>query len=411
MAFTPKLTYKGKPLVRKDNELYYGRMTDPYVLYLQILTTTPVGDQQVADKVHLMLLSTDTTKAPQERVARQTTKHGLYNALDMERVVWSNDIEDFKPATDVKDDKTIGGKYMDLVKTDAAQLTKVEKTSGKDTYEITVGGDTYDKVPTDVSDLIGLKVKVLIKEKSNGDTDVYGVYADDDSKIIATGTVGELKSVSGENKKTKLKDTEYKLDNDKSTVNAIEPNVSTTVKLTDLEGYTAVDKVAGTIKLIDTNGNNKADVVVYIPAVVGKITYVGSKSITINNGVGSQDIDDLDIYTGYAKDDYVAVVDDGLTASGNYGVTKLDTTSAKVNSIKSSTPVEVKINDSWFKIATGSVADDTASVKSGSTYDFVTVGNYVVNAKETESASSEAASSEAAVSEAASSEAASTTAA
>ena len=51
MAFTPKLTYKGKPLVRKDNELYYGRMTDPYVLYLQILTTTPVGDQQVADKV------------------------------------------------------------------------------------------------------------------------------------------------------------------------------------------------------------------------------------------------------------------------------------------------------------------------------------------------------------------------
>ena len=83
MAYTPKLTYKGKPLVRKDNELYYGSMTDPYVLYLQILTTTPVGEQQVADKVHLMLLSTDTTKAPQERVARQTTKHGLYNALDL----------------------------------------------------------------------------------------------------------------------------------------------------------------------------------------------------------------------------------------------------------------------------------------------------------------------------------------
>ena len=37
MPFTPKLTYKGKPLVRKDNELYYGRMTDPYVLRMQIL--------------------------------------------------------------------------------------------------------------------------------------------------------------------------------------------------------------------------------------------------------------------------------------------------------------------------------------------------------------------------------------
>ena len=83
MAFTPKLTYKGKPLVRKDNELYYGNMTDPYVLYLQIMTTKPMGEQQVADKVHLMLLSTDTTKAPQERVMRQTTKIGLYNALDI----------------------------------------------------------------------------------------------------------------------------------------------------------------------------------------------------------------------------------------------------------------------------------------------------------------------------------------
>ena len=83
MAFTPKLTYKGKPLVRKDNELYYGNMTDPYVLYLQILTTNKVGELDVAEKVHLMLLSTDTTKAPQDRVMRQTTKMGLYNALDI----------------------------------------------------------------------------------------------------------------------------------------------------------------------------------------------------------------------------------------------------------------------------------------------------------------------------------------
>ena len=83
MPFTPKLTYKGKPLVRKDNELYYGRMTDPYVLYLQILSTKQSDNMQVADKVHLQLLSTDETKAPEARVARQTTKNGLYNALDI----------------------------------------------------------------------------------------------------------------------------------------------------------------------------------------------------------------------------------------------------------------------------------------------------------------------------------------
>ena len=96
MPFTPKLTYKGKPLVRKDNELYYGKMTDPYVLYLQILTTAPMGDQQVADKVHLMLLSTDTTKAP--RIARQTTKHGLYNALDIGSIWLEKAIKSSQPA-------------------------------------------------------------------------------------------------------------------------------------------------------------------------------------------------------------------------------------------------------------------------------------------------------------------------
>ena len=84
-----------------------------------------------------------------------------------------------------------------LVKTDAAQLLSVEKTSGKDTYEITLGkavnygdGDhtkaKFDKVPTDVADMIGLNVKVLVKAKANGDTNVYGVYADDDSKVLAS---------------------------------------------------------------------------------------------------------------------------------------------------------------------------------------------------------------------------------
>ena len=65
-------------------------MTDPYVLYLQILTTTPVGNEAVADKVQLMLLSTDTSKAPQERVMRQSTKRGLYNALDIGSI-WLQD--------------------------------------------------------------------------------------------------------------------------------------------------------------------------------------------------------------------------------------------------------------------------------------------------------------------------------
>ncbi|HJB59706.1 MAG TPA: hypothetical protein H9771_08670 [Candidatus Faecalibacterium faecipullorum] len=83
MSYQPKLTYKGKPLVRKDNELYYGWMSDPYVLYLQVLTTAPVDGQDLPDKVQVTLLSTDLSKSVRERTARQSVRHGLYNALDI----------------------------------------------------------------------------------------------------------------------------------------------------------------------------------------------------------------------------------------------------------------------------------------------------------------------------------------
>ena len=39
MAYTPKLTYKGRPLVRCGNEIYYGSLSDPYVVFMQVLTT------------------------------------------------------------------------------------------------------------------------------------------------------------------------------------------------------------------------------------------------------------------------------------------------------------------------------------------------------------------------------------
>ena len=81
MAYTPKLTYKGRPLVRCGNVIYYGSMSDPYVVYLQVLSTIKENGVDVADKVHIVLLSTDDTKPLPERIVRQANKVGLYNAL------------------------------------------------------------------------------------------------------------------------------------------------------------------------------------------------------------------------------------------------------------------------------------------------------------------------------------------
>ena len=50
MAYTPKLTYKGRPLVRCGNDIYYGSMSDPYVVYLQVLSTIKENGVDVADR-------------------------------------------------------------------------------------------------------------------------------------------------------------------------------------------------------------------------------------------------------------------------------------------------------------------------------------------------------------------------
>lgn len=81
MDHTP-LSYKGKPLVRKGNELYYGDMKDKYIIYMQIISTQELNGETVADKIKLFLMSTDTTKSPLDRIIKSSDKRGLFVALD-----------------------------------------------------------------------------------------------------------------------------------------------------------------------------------------------------------------------------------------------------------------------------------------------------------------------------------------
>lgn len=87
MAFKAALQYKKRPLLRCKNEMYYGKMTDPYVVYMQILSTKEENGQETPDKVALMLLSTDSSLALKDRLSKQTVKNGLYNALDFANVM------------------------------------------------------------------------------------------------------------------------------------------------------------------------------------------------------------------------------------------------------------------------------------------------------------------------------------
>ena len=96
MAFTPKLTYKGSPLVRCGNDIYYGSMTEPYIVYLQVLNTKKENGVDVADKVHIILLSTDDSKPLPERIVRQANKVGLFNALSFGYIMLRGQLKEQK---------------------------------------------------------------------------------------------------------------------------------------------------------------------------------------------------------------------------------------------------------------------------------------------------------------------------
>lgn len=77
------LTYKGKPLVRKGNEIYYGDMSEKYVIKLEILSTKTEGDLVLADKVKVLLMLSDTEIKLKDRIIKTSEKTGLYEAMDI----------------------------------------------------------------------------------------------------------------------------------------------------------------------------------------------------------------------------------------------------------------------------------------------------------------------------------------
>ncbi len=82
------LTYKGLPLVRSNDEFYYGDPNEKVIAYLKVLSTRQVGDATVSDKIHVSLISTDTSLDLIRRMipGKSGVRNGLYNALDVASV-------------------------------------------------------------------------------------------------------------------------------------------------------------------------------------------------------------------------------------------------------------------------------------------------------------------------------------
>ena len=81
------LEYKGHPLQRKDNIIYYGSFADKYIIMIQSLDTKKVKDLDVATKVSVQLQLTDPTIKSRDRVVKKSEKDSLYAAIDV-AAVW-----------------------------------------------------------------------------------------------------------------------------------------------------------------------------------------------------------------------------------------------------------------------------------------------------------------------------------
>ena len=81
------LEYKGHPLQRKDNIIYYGSFADKYIIMMQILSTEKVKDLDVANKVSVQLQLTDSEIKTRDRIVKKVEKNSLYSAMDV-AAVW-----------------------------------------------------------------------------------------------------------------------------------------------------------------------------------------------------------------------------------------------------------------------------------------------------------------------------------
>lgn len=77
------ITYKGRPLVRSGDTIYYGSMADEYVVMMQITDKKTENNLDMSKKISLKLILTDESVNLLERIKRTAERDSLYESLDI----------------------------------------------------------------------------------------------------------------------------------------------------------------------------------------------------------------------------------------------------------------------------------------------------------------------------------------
>ena len=341
---------------------------------------------------------------------RQYAAQLIYNAIDTATVVWRDDAY-----TNVNvlgaDNQTIGEKYMGLKYATGVLMASgkvgLDGTGASEALVVkadekqTVLGTEYSKnslikfvdIKNDYSDLLGMNVKVMYKDKDK----VYGVYATDDNDVNIAALASDLDTVSGE-AKFKVDDVKYKVNDNGMIIYTIGVDADGDVVINP----TKVENTAADIKskisaikdndmeitVVSNDNDEKVDAIFVNNKTFAKLTTVNSTSVSYKpvlldmkgNTTGSAvkldlEDDEPEVYDGYKKDDYVFVGADLFNDS--VVIEKAQTISGKSESFKSDS---IKIDGNWHDYVLGMKDANNKysyTAKSGKTYTAYVYGSYV----------------------------------
>ena len=245
---------------------------------------------------------------------------------------------------------------------------------------------TFKNVTTDYSSLLGYEVKVIYKAKKTDDANaIYGVY-----KTNANETYEAVwKDIEADGAKVKFGGKSYTLDGN-LTVYA-DGDMHTDWTSTKFDNKALAD----TVLFIDNDGDSKIEAAQVKTQNVAKVTYVSgtamdtSDLIATNKGYAPFNpydadvaLDDVIVYDGIAKDDYVKVSYNLYNDKVAYE--KIDAKEATVEATRTTdtNTKEIRIDGTWYKPADGYTT--MPSLVTGDTIEYVAIGTLLYNVKKTD---------------------------
>lgn len=337
----------------------------------------------------------DLSVLPSEGLTRDAAAQMIWNGMNAEMVKYTMvgivDGNSVSRAEDIAGRTILSNKFkMEEVEGQLTAIAYTEDNKNGNYYTYTIPTPVNNNGVTsivdigydfadDCSHLFGMNVKVLYKYDNNNNVKVFGMFAEGSNVMLET-TLNNMAWKANTTDTIVVNKKDYKI-----------PTTTTVVSLTN--GYevsgdkTMIDvlnseNIVGegfaapnAIKVIDNNGDKKADVVVVTSIKVEKVTFVNKTTVTTDGA--SYKFADCDIYNGVAVDDYVQITTG--PKNNKPALTKLTAINgviAGVTDNKDGLLDEIKVDGNWLYVM-GSENDHSVVPEPGETYDLVVVNGFV----------------------------------